>query len=143
VAQPLISIGRKGGIAKRPKSYGNDRWRIPTTGPPGVFARDGLRSDSAAIRELQGEGFYTAGADHAGDHTVITASNLIIGMESAIAGDARAANDGNRLGGDSGDQGGKHDSKKTGPRNHPAEPARAGMGVRISPGTQTGHSIDK
>jgi len=29
VAQPLISIGRKGGIAKLSKSFGNERWRIP------------------------------------------------------------------------------------------------------------------
>jgi hypothetical protein len=32
VAQPLISIGRKGGIAKLPKSFGNERWRIPAAG---------------------------------------------------------------------------------------------------------------
>jgi hypothetical protein len=49
---------------------------------------------SAAIRELQGEGIYTAGADHARDHTVITASNPTTGMGSGNAGDARTANDG-------------------------------------------------
>jgi hypothetical protein len=99
----------------------------------------------AAIRRrsvnCKGKGVYTAGADHARDHTVITASNPTAGMGSGDCGDARTANDGYGL--NSRDRGGKHDSKKTGPRNHPTEPARAGMAVRISSGTQTGHSIDK
>jgi hypothetical protein len=42
----------------------------------------------------KGKGVYTAGADHARDHTVITASNPTAGMGSGDCGDARTANNG-------------------------------------------------
>lgn len=54
-AKPWTSICRQRGIAKPPNCFSSALWRIRTIDHR-EFARDGLRSYPAAIRELQQEG---------------------------------------------------------------------------------------
>jgi DDE domain len=107
----------------------------PDNRPPHVFARDGLRSYPAAIRELKAEGKIRSTCRQRtrryannrveSDHrhvkrrlrtmhwprTTTTAAAVIQGIESS-----------------------EHDQERTSSRNHPPQPAWASVGVRCSSG---------
>ena len=86
----------------------------PDNRTPQVFARDGLRSYPAAIRELQADGRVKRGAANEPDATAITVPS----HQPPVAFDAGTAAGSNSMGGYPRDRGRPDDTKGPGARNH-------------------------
>jgi transposase, IS6 family len=103
--------------------------------PPRVFARDGLRSYPAAIRELQGQGLMHRSCRHG---TRPYANNRIESDHRSIKRRLRAMQGPPKLthgsNVDSRDRGSAHDSQRPGFGNHSKQPGGAGLGIWGTPG---------
>jgi transposase-like protein len=117
------------------KSFLKKALANPDNRPPRVFARDGLRSYSAAIRELQGEGQLI---QRCRQRTKRYANNRIEFRPSihqaAHTSDARTTDYSDGSDSDSRDRSGTHHSQGPSAGDHPGKPSRASLAIRSAIG---------
>ena len=113
----------------------------PDNRAPHVFARNGLCSYPAAIRELQKESLIHGSCRHRKRPTPTTGMNRTPFHQTTPASDAGTAKRAHRLEGNSSNRGGTHDSQRTSSGNHPAQSSRASLGICHTAGRSIGNPI--